>query len=589
MDDLYSNDVKVDALRDDRNSHRDFDVLMELHDVDVKVDRAKGSSMVECQIRDLLKIDRLVDGAHTGKTDDFVDTLTSKIMLQMEVQSRANLCKYDTSGVAHLLRTDMFVDGAKVDQDMEAIAPLLEVDRMMDQAHKSKEYTSGVQSAKPLHLMDATIDGRFKSLLETDEQMDGGDRRSRSKLVDPYSSRKTQDEDLISSLFDVADLFRTDVEVGERAAIQSDDGFELERFEKNDIPGMEFSGNAMGHVEEYFVPVKGLSPSRNDYIPSHLSEKKDSNVTSIMDDLYSNDVKVDALRDDRNSHRDFDVLMELHDVDVKVDRAKGSSMVECQIRDLLKIDRLVDGAHTGKTDDFVDTLTSKIMLQMEVQSRANLCKYDTSGVAHLLRTDMFVDGAKVDQDMEAIAPLLEVDRMMDQAHKSKEYTSGVQSAKPLHLMDATIDGRFKSLLETDEQMDGGDRRSRSKLVDPYSSRKTQDEDLISSLFDVADLFRTDVEVDCLNYSDRSARSSSVVAKERDKHVEGEDLIVGIFGSLPAKQPFSDASGLSMHRSGFKSSSQVKSSLTKDEKEPMKKKEPFLGWFGLSNIPSIFKK
>lgn len=348
---------------------------------------------------------------------------------------------------------------------------------------------------------------------------------------------------------------------------------------------VDFARDHMVHGEEYYEPVKGLSPSRKD-VPPHLSDSAgmDTHVTFVMDSLYSNDVQVDALRDDKEFHRDLDVLMELYHVDVKVDRCKGSSMVESQIQDLWKIDRLVDGEHGESVDDFVDTLTPKVMLQMEVQSHANLCKYDTSGVVNLLRTDMFVDGAKIDQEMMALVPLLEVDAMIDQCSKSKEYTSEAKRTKPLHLMDGTTDGCFKSLLETDKQVDGAEKHSSSELVDPYC-HDAQGQDLIGTLFDVADLLRTDVEVDRQSHPKRGARLSTV-AKKRDKYEEGEDLIVSIFGTFP-NNPGSKVEGISSDT--FKQSYPAKVPEKTANEKPIQKKGSLLSLFSLSNIPSMFKR
>jgi len=157
------------------------------------------------------------------------------------------------------------------------------------------------------------------------------------------------------------------------------------------------------------------------------------------------------------------------------------------------------------------------MRQHQLFARSQLKAHCTNDVSELLRTDLDVDGYNQHRiEMENFASMLGIDAEMDMAVRTMQYKDDVEDARALHSMDVAISSGFKSLLQTDQEVDG--KLPDMQVVDHIARKRKESanpEGMSGSLLDVADMLLTDMEVD------------------RDE--ARDDLILHLFG-LPAGLP-----------------------------------------------------
>jgi hypothetical protein len=140
--------------------------------------------------------------------------------------------------------------------------------------------------------------------------------------------------------------------------------------------------------------------------------------------------------------------------------------------------------------------------------------FDGAGeMSELYRMDLDVDGLRSSNyEMDGIAALLETDLEIDRAAKKSERKDDVGDLQELYALDVKVDAAFKSLLKTDQEVDG--RAEDLQVVDHIVSKETEEgKELIGNLFDVADLLFTDLEVDqatekAVNKSEKTRRRRS---------------------------------------------------------------------------------
>jgi len=190
----------------------------------------------------------------------------------------------------------------------------------------------------------------------------------------------------------------------------------------------------------------------------------------------------------------------------------------------------VGGKSNVCADDFVDPMMKAMMRQYQVRSAALVNAFCdvASQIACLLSVDLEMDGSKCNSELKAFASLLQVDSEMGKAAQHIEYKSGVQDLKPLYAMDTTIDGSFRSLLETDQAIDGA--QVTLQLVDPIADKQsTEGKTTIEASFDVGELLFTDLEVEVCRKNGNEINQTRT-KERRNSFAEGDSAI----GVKPAR-------------------------------------------------------
>ena len=271
--------------------------------------------------------------------------------------------------------------------------------------------------------------------------------------------------------------------------------------------------NDSGSEEEFLMPVKGLLQNQKD--AQQESKGSSASPANVMDELFAIDMEMDNRGCAKDAKCEIAAIMELYKMDTQADRSRSLAGVG-MYRELYAIDALVDKSSTNvKEVEFVDPMTVHWMKQCQLASVArSKAVFDGAGeMSELYRMDLDVDGLRSSNyEMDGVAALLETDLEIDRAAKKSERKDDVGDLQELYALDVKVDAAFKSLLKTDQELDG--RAEDLQVVDHIVSKETEEgKELIGNLFDVADLLFTDLEVDqatekAVNKSEKTRRRRS---------------------------------------------------------------------------------
>ena len=548
--DLIQTDLDVDGV----NQKDEIQDVRALFKVDCEIDRQKASHkkedhmsdinqlyQIDCQIKDMEYQIPLRDELE-GTTDDIIMSELFAVDLEMEVRHEAKETKCEIDAILDLYHVDQRVDTAKHSESLEVYCDLYQLDLSIDVGGKSSvcadDFVDPMMKAmmrqyqvRSAAQVIAVCKGTAEvaELLSVDLEMDGLNQNC--------------------GMLDVAALLAVDDEIRTMAKRNK---HEKELHDIYELYEMDQLVGGVDSSREYNVPAKDNLDRAVKYdLDLTLHSREGVTDDIIMSELFAVDLEMEVRHEAKETKCEIDAILDLYHVDQRVDTAKHSESLEVYC-DLYQLDLSIDvgGKSSVCADDFVDPMMKAMMRQYQVRSAAQVnafCDF-ASQIACLLSVDLEVDDSKRNNELEALASLLQIDSEMGKAAQHIEYKSGVQDLKQLYAMDTTIDGSFRSLLETDQAIDGA--HVTLQLVDPIAQKQSaKGKTAIESSFDLGELLFTDLEVEVGRKNDikqtrtrerrnsatagDSASNSETLTRRRSSSGRGEndatEFIEHIFG------------------------------------------------------------
>lgn len=473
-----------------------------LLETDMTIDR---SEKLPIAIEHLLKVDEDVGGnigrSHTKvivkedsnatlrqnnhKEDDSIDASTQLLTdlyssdLQVHQLSSPKRVKDDISSIMSLYEVDMEVaSGASVDKTMILFNELLKTDQSVDGPVTSDEV---IIDAATIDLYSEQVI-RQEAIQSTSIARDAEGMNDMSSLLHVDLEMDTYRED--EAMKSLQPLLEVDEEISRRNTSQVDDINNTEDTVLNFLHENDLNIERL--ASQLRRPETPTTTSVTNYGSKSSEEYTESDA--ILTDLYSSDIHVEHLSKSRLQKDDMSSIMELYDVDVKVEsgtvKAKLLDESAALFKDLLKTDHAVDG--TVKSDEAatnnatIDPYCEQVIRQQAIQSASILKDLEgMSGMSPLLHVDLEVGKYREDESMKCLQPLVDVDEEVDSMGRKTESNTKLETTENI-----TDDSILNELYTCDLKLER------------YASRNAQNE--VDDVKSIMDLYHTDMRIDSCN-------------------------------------------------------------------------------------------